>query len=257
MTKGRKILILITWLFLIIYIIISPIIISNKSDDIICDSIIVNIDKSTKEVYISENEVINILKNKEVKILGQTINNIPKIEIEHTLAENPLIKKADVYVSVTGDVKIDIKQSTAIMRIINYRNQNFYIDSDGDVMPTSKNYTAHVVVVTGKVTKPLEAESDTTENSVLIAGLYHIAKFISDDKLWNAQIEQIHVNNNKELELIPRVGNHKIYFGTTDNYEIKFRKLKALYEQGLAKEGWNKYKAINLKFKNQVVCTRI
>ena len=31
--------------------------------------------------------------------------------------------------------------------------------------------------------------------------------------LWNAQIEQIHVLPGKNIELVPRVGDHLIYLG--------------------------------------------
>jgi len=64
------------------------------------------------------------------------------------------------------------------------------------------------------------------------------------------------VNEANEFELIPRVGAHLILFGSIDNYERKFRNLKIFYEQGLNNIGWNKYEKINLKFDNQIVCTK-
>jgi cell division protein FtsQ len=53
------------------------------------------------------------------------------------------------------------------------------------------------------------------------------------------------------------VGNHKIILGDCSDLEQKFKKLFAFYKDGLNKIGWNTYKTINLKYKNQVVCTRI
>ena len=76
------------------------------------------------------------------------------------------------------------------------------------------------------------------------------------DEFWKAQIIQVKVLENGELELIPRVGNHTILLGTTDELELKFKKLKIFYEKGLSKTGWNEYSQINLKFDNQVVCTK-
>ena len=40
-----------------------------------------------------------------------------------------------------------------------------------------------------------------------------LAKYISSDSLWNAQIIQIYLKDNKEIELVPRVGNHTILLG--------------------------------------------
>ena len=60
-----------------------------------------------------------------------------------------------------------------------------------------------------------------------------------------------------DFELVPKVGNHKIVFGGIDNLESKFEKLMIFYKKGLSKTGWNEYSEINLKFKNQVVCTKM
>ena len=80
------------------------------------------------------------------------------------------------------------------------------------------------------------------------------------DKKTYAQVQKkskIYINSKDELELVPRVGGQRILFGTSENYERKFLKLYALYEQGFKKFGWNNYKTINLSYKNQVVCTKI
>jgi cell division protein FtsQ len=90
-----------------------------------------------------------------------------------------------------------------------------------------------------------------------IYDVYTLARFISGDSFWKAQIEQIYVNNQFEIELIPRVGSHIIEIGTAENIEEKFENLKLLYLEGFNKIGWNQYERINLKYKNQVVCTKI
>jgi cell division protein FtsQ len=46
-------------------------------------------------------------------------------------------------------------------------------------------------------------------------------------------------------------------FGDAKDFEEKFEKLKTFYTEGLNKtDGWNKYSTINIKYKNQVVCTK-
>jgi cell division protein FtsQ len=90
-----------------------------------------------------------------------------------------------------------------------------------------------------------------------IYDVYRLAAFITADRFWNSQIEQIYVNNKYEIELIPRVGSHIIELGKTENIEEKMANLKLLYRQGFNKLGWNQYVKISLKYKNQVVCTKI
>jgi len=88
-----------------------------------------------------------------------------------------------------------------------------------------------------------------------LCDIYKIAKFIHNDEFWNSQIEQIYIKNN-EYELIPRVGSQIILFGGVEDFNKKFVKLKALYKQGFSQVGWNKYKIINLKYSNQIICTK-
>ena len=60
----------------------------------------------------------------------------------------------------------------------------------------------------------------------------------------------------QEVELVPRVGNHRIMLGTLEGFEEKLAHLKLFYEQAIPKMGWEKYSMINLKYKNQIVCTK-
>ena len=39
-------------------------------------------------------------------------------------------------------------------------------------------------------------------------------------------------------------------------FRNKFEKLKVFYRYGLGKVGWDRYSMINLKYHNQVVCTK-
>lgn len=86
--------------------------------------------------------------------------------------------------------------------------------------------------------------------------LYKFALFLQENEFWNDQIEQIYVYPDNDIELIPRVGNHRIMLGTLDEFEEKLANLKLFYEQAIPKVGWEKYSMINLKYKNQIVCTK-
>ena len=91
---------------------------------------------------------------------------------------------------------------------------------------------------------------------VMIDDVFKVAEFIRTDPLWHAQIEQLYVNKELEIELIPRVGNHRIVVGDATDLKKKLDKLKIFYKKGLSKTGWNEYSVINLKFANQVVCKK-
>ena len=58
------------------------------------------------------------------------------------------------------------------------------------------------------------------------------------------------------MELIPKVGKHKIIIGNVENIEQKLYNLKLFYINGLNQKGWENYSVINLKYQNQIVCTK-
>ena len=83
-----------------------------------------------------------------------------------------------------------------------------------------------------------------------------MARLIASDPFWEAQFEQLYIRRNNDYVLVPRVGDHLILLGPPEEVEIKLRNLRALYQSGLDPKEWNEYKVINLKFKNQVICSR-
>ena len=89
-----------------------------------------------------------------------------------------------------------------------------------------------------------------------LSKVYEVAKTIDTSTFWKAQISEIYINRRSEIELIPEIGNHIILFGDIDNMVEKFDKLLLFYKKELNNFGFNKYKQINLKFKNQVVCLK-
>jgi len=86
--------------------------------------------------------------------------------------------------------------------------------------------------------------------------IYILAAKIQEDEFLNALIDQIYVKPNQEFELIPKAGLSFIEFGDIENIDDKLKRLKIFYIKGKEKINWTIYKSINLKYENQVVCTK-
>ena len=160
-------------------------------------------------------------------------------------------------------MQIEIVQRHPIVRVITDKFKGYYIDNEGTIMPLSSKYTSRVLIANGNI-KPSKEWSkkisiqniETTQEQELLNSIYQLASYIKQDRFWDAQIQQIYVNESLEFELIPQVGAHTILFGTAKRLEEKFEKLKYMYSEGLKKEGWNKYKTLDLRYKKQVVATK-
>ena len=71
-----------------------------------------------------------------------------------------------------------------------------------------------------------------------------------------ALIEQVYVTTTGKIQLVTKAGSHIVYLGDTSFAAEKLENLKYFYKYGLVKTGWNKYRRLNLEYKNQIVCTK-
>ena len=135
---------------------------------------------------------------------------------------------------------------------MNRDDKDFYVDEHGLKIPLSLNFTARVLAANGFIDEPFNGTVDTLHTD-LAREIYATADYIRKDSLWDAQIGQIYVDQNHEIELIPRVGNQRILLGDADSLDVKFHNLLAFYKKALPQMGWNTYKTINIKYANQVI----
>lgn len=204
------------------------------------------------QYFIDREEVDNILKTHRHQLVGRNMESINLQDLEKKLRANPFIESAKVYADMDGIIKVEITQREPMMRVMNQSGQDFYIDQHGIKIPMSPNFTAKVLVANGYIDEAFGNKIDTLHTDIA-RQLFKTADFISRDSLWSAQISQIYVNQDHELELVPRVGNHRILLGNADSLENKFYNLLVFYKQALPQVGWDRYKLINIKFANQVV----
>jgi cell division protein FtsQ len=205
--------------------------------------------------FIEREEIDAILRQNQGELIGRKLEDINLDDIEDKIKANPYIAYAKVYADMDGVIHIEISQREPLLRIINSANQDFYIDRNGLKMPVSANFTADVLVANGNIMESFSGKLDTL-NSKVAADLYKTALYIEADTLWDAQIEQLFVNDKKDIELIPRVGNQRIILGDADSLDVKMDNLMAFYKQAMPKVGWDLYKTINIKYTNQIVCER-
>ncbi|WP_295768201.1 cell division protein FtsQ [uncultured Mucilaginibacter sp.] len=204
------------------------------------------------EYFIDQAEVDNILGVSSNTLVGRKIDQINIHDLENKLQRNSFIESAEVYADMDGLIRVEISQRHPILRILNRFDQDFYIDQHGVKVPLSNNFTAQVLAANGFIDELFANRLDTLHTR-LAKDLFATANFIRKDTLWNAQIAQIYVDQNHEMQLIPRVGNHRILLGNADSLDRKFHNLEIFYKQAMPQVGWNKYKAINVKYTNQVV----
>jgi len=237
---------------------------ARESEKVPCSDIHVQVDHSTGNFFVTNEDVLEMIWSKGDSLIGRPIRSIPIAVYERHITADPSVKQAEVYREHSGTLAVRVYQREPILRVLTSDGESFYIDKEGSVMPTSNNYTARVPVASGFILEQLfEMQrhnvvemSDSLKEQSCLDELFVLADFIRNNDFWKAQIQQIKVEANGELTLVPTIGEHHILLGTTDKMEQKFKKLLLFYHKGLNTTGWDQYSRINLKYKDQVICTK-
>ena len=201
-------------------------------------------------VFVGDNN--NFVKQETVnKLLIENKSDVKTIqkmevaldELEKTISKQEMIHKAEVFLSVDGVLKATVVQKTPIGRVFQ-GNSSFYIDYEGNRMTLSNNYTARVPLVSGEI---------TARN---ISKLSQLLKMIYDDDFLKKNIIGIQILFNDDVVMTNRNFDYQIEFGKVINAEKKFKNYKAFFQKAVVDSTLEKYKKINLRFTQQVVCTK-
>ena len=215
----------------------------NKPDGkgMVCNKVRIDIRDGVVDGFLNVDEIKAILVRHKIYPLAKPMENIDIRQIEETLCSSPFVNEAQCYKTQSGHVCIELTQRMPVIRIKADNGDDYYMDQKGNLM-TPQGYVADLIVATGHIDRKY-ARSE----------LLKLGRFLHADPFWNAQVEQIHVQPNRHLRLVPRVGGHTIEFGTADSISQKFRNLYTFYEKVLPQVGWNKYTEISVEHVTQIV----
>ncbi len=221
-----------------------------------CSRISITLLDSLENRFVSEQEVLDIINGFCGTLVGKNRDTVNIAVIEKLLDQRSAIKKSQVCITRDGELKIDITQRRPVLRI-QTQNGGFYVDETKYIFPLVETFASYVPIVSGNI--PLELDQSyrgtiKNDNKDWLTRIMELGKYIDNHPFWNAQIEQIYINENNDIQLATRVGDTKIIFGDTKDYVEKFDKLYTFYKNIIPNEGWDKYSTINLKYKDQIIC---
>ena len=257
MRKVFKILLIIP----VLYLVLIPVFLVSSANSRRCKGISIDIKDSSEYHFVTRRQLLNLVYGSTGKINGKTVKDVSVSEIESKINGLRELKEAEVYMAIDGTIHVYANQRDPVMRVMPNGGGDFFIDNDGVVVRKRNLYTPRLHIVEGNVnisSAMLNGVSvlDTSIKNSILKDIYYLVEYINDNSFWSAQIDQIYVDNNDQIDLIPRVGNHVIHLGSTENLEGKLRNLATFYDKVLPEVGWNKYSVINLEYKDQIVCKK-
>ena len=209
----------------------------------VCNGLDIYVSASDSSI-INENDVRELLVSHKLFPEGKSMDDVDISQLTAVLTSSPYIDDAMCYLTAESRITIQVTAREPVLHVINDAGEDFYIDRKGHTMPRG-HHQADLIVMTGHVSR---ATAGALYAPMGIA--------LSKDTFWNRQTEEIHVTDAGELEITPRVGDHIIQLGDTSALSDKLSRMRLFYTEGLDKAGWNRYKIINLKYKDQVIATR-
>ena len=202
----------------------------------------VNIYFEDSNPFLTEENVSKLLIQNNDRVTEVPKDILDLNQLETTLNNNPLIKNAEVYMSVNGEITVKIEQKNPIARVST--NASYYIDESGNYMPLSSNYSARVPLLTGRI------EKNNLEY------VFVVANKVYNDEMLKKHVVEIHQHNDMTYSLKLRKNDFKVYLGDIKNLDKKIGNFKAFYIKAFKDRTLKAYSLVNLQFDNQVICTK-
>jgi len=196
-----------------------------------------------ENLYLTEGVVNKLLIQKYGGLKNVPKEKIALNTVEKAIEANEMVKSAQVYLTIDGELTSKIIQRKPIGRVEG--DSKFYLDDEGKRMPLSSNHSARVPIITGNVT------GETLED------VYVILEFINEDSFLRKNVIGIHIEEKDNYKLKFRLNQFVVNLGTVNNLEEKFSNFKAFYAKANKDKTLKDFAVVSLEFNNQVVCTKI
>jgi len=211
----------------------------------------IDIPKQEKERLLISKKTIS---KQILKIVGKDIRTVDLIDLDLTRIETLLekdsrIENVEVFINKSNTLKVEVEIRRPFVRVIANNGDQFYLDAKGVRVTTVKNQAIRVPVVTGDID---EFTSNWLKNKKHnLNEVFTTAKALYKDDFLYALIEQIVIDENDMVTLIPKVGP-KLFIGDTSKLSQKLTNVKSGYKHILNREGWDGTDTLNFSIPNQI-----
>jgi len=232
---------ILTTLFIVIIVIFSFKKNSNPIKEIVINSENKFLDRFQIESLITEKmDKDSIIKNVNI--------------IEKNILANPFVKEIKLYQDLSNKLIVDLVQYQPIARLVSENKKDLYIDLHGNIFPTSTKFSERVILI--HIADNINFDFKNINSTDYGKKIFTMINYIINDTFLSKIISEIDINYNKNIIIYPQVSKQKIIFGYPEQIDVKFDKLMLFYKKILPAKGWNTYKTVNLKFKNQIICDK-
>ena len=214
---------------------------SKRANENACPALEITITDFARRQYVTETELVQLLKTANLYPVGKTAASIPLQGIENTIKQHPMVHDAQCYIQPSGTVCLRLSQRIPVLRVVT-GDKSYFVDTERTKMPIRETVKTPVMVATGNIGERLACNE-----------LADLVLWIEDNKYWKEKIQSVHVVNPKMVYLVQRPDGTHLILGEISGYKRKLGKLRKLYDKGFDEIGWRTYEELDLRFTGQVV----
>lgn len=224
---------------------------------LVCKGIRIEVLDSAQNSFVTTSDVRKYLDKSYGKLIGMPLDSIDLVKVEKAVDSRSAVLKSQAYVTRDSILNITVTQRKPVVRF-QKKDGGFYADAEGYIFPLQSSYASHVQIIDGEI--PLAANSgykgdiEDPKEKAWFKSVMNVVNFIEGSKTWKGKIVQISVDEKGELILVPREGNEKFLFGQPNSLAEKFGKMEKYYTTIIPEKGSERYRTVDVRFANQIVC---
>ena len=208
-----------------------------------CKELVCKIVDKDERSYVSEQELIKLLKQHNAYPVGEYLHRINLQHMENIIRQHPMVRTAECYTAEDGTARIRVTQRVPLLKVVT-ADEAYYIDTDRRKMPLRSSIHDTVPVAMGKV--GFEMASTV---------LADFAEWVQEDDYWSARIEAIDVRLPKQVCIKQNGKQEDLMIGDLMGYAGKLEKAEVFYRRTASMEK-PRYRTLDLRYRGQVVARR-
>lgn len=213
-----------------------------KPSDVPCRSLTYLIEDRDARMYLTENELNQLLQTEKIYPVGRTIDQGLLFRIEKTILHHPMVRTADCYVTPRSEVRVRLTQRIPLLMVA-IPGDAYFVDTDRRAMPIRASVRDTVMVATGAVGPQLASHQ-----------LADFAEWLQDNKYWHSRIRHVHVKTPQMIYLYLKGENQpRVVLGSMHRYEQKLAKLRTFLDNSAEAIKDKHYTEYDVRFKGQVI----
>jgi cell division protein FtsQ len=221
-----------------------------------CWKIEVKVEQSKNgEGMVAEEEIQQFCNEASNGVLGKSAAELDIPAIRRGLLNLPFLKSAEVYPTLDGRCRIEVKARNPIARVIDSTGVTYYLDEEGYVMPLKDFFVSDLPVFVGAFRAPMLTESVLQDKMATAQQkeILEMAQIIQESEVWNAQVDHFYFSAKNGWMMIPRVGKNVIRIETAKDFKKKMENLFVFYSKAVPHIDLDSYDTLDTRFINQIV----